>query len=488
MSVAKSERRHYDVIVVGSGSGATIVNNALYQGMQVAWVDKGPLGGTCLNVGCIPSKILIFPADRVMQIMEAGKLGVDAEIREIDFEAIMARMRRMVSQSRNDIREGLHTAPNLDFYEAEGHFLASEEHGREGQEMSDIPAMEVGDEVISAPNVIIASGARPRIPPIEGLDEVSYLTNENVLDLRERPESLTIIGGGYISVEYAHFFSAMGTRVTIMQRNDRLVPDEEPEVSELLEKKLSERMDVYTHTEVIEVAQVEDSIEGKPSISVVGRDRYDDERREVVTAEVMVAAGRRSNADLLRVENAGIETDERGYIKVNEYLETNVENVWALGDATGRHMFKHVANREASIVWHNFAHDHKVPMDYSAVPHAVFSHPQIASVGMTEAEAAAEHDILVGKAKYLDVAKGQAMMETDGFAKAIVERGSPQSHGGGKILGFHIIGPHAPILIQEVVNVMADDAPPGAVGQGMHIHPALPEVVVSALYNLREPR
>jgi dihydrolipoamide dehydrogenase len=201
----------------------------------------------------------------------------------------------------------------------------------------------------------------------------------------------------------------------------------------------------------------------------------------------MVAAGRRSNADLLRVENAGIATDERGYIKVNEYLETDVENVWALGDATGRHMFKHVANREASIVWHNFAHDHKVAMDYGAVPHAVFSHPQIASVGMTEAEAAAEHDLLVGEARYLDVAKGQAMMETDGFAKAIVQRGSSQSHGAGKILGFHIIGPHAPILIQEVVNAMADDAPPGAVGQGMHIHPALPEVVVSALYNLREP-
>ena len=473
--MAENEGRHYDLIVVGSGSGATIVDNALYQGMQVAWVDKGPLGGTCLNVGCIPSKILIFPADRVMQIREAEKLGVDAEITGIDFEAIMARMRRMVSQSRNHIREGLHRAPNLDFYEVEGHFLAPEERDRDGH------LLEVGGEVISAQNVVVASGARPLIPPIQGLDEVPYLTNENVLDLRERPESLTIIGGGYISVEYAHFFSAMGTRVTIMQRNDRLVPDEEPEISELLEKKLSERMDVYSHTEAVEVAQVQDGIR------VVGRDRQNDQRREVVTAEVMVAAGRRSNADLLRVENAGIATDERGYIKVNEYLETDVENVWALGDATGRHMFKHVANREASIVWHNFAHDHKVAMDYGVVPHAVFSHPQIASVGMTEAEAAAEHDLLVGEARYLDVVKGQAMMETDGFAKAIVQRGSSQSHGAGKILGFHIIGPHAPILIQEVVNAMADEAPPGAVGRGMHIHPALPEVVVSALYNLREP-
>jgi dihydrolipoamide dehydrogenase len=254
------------------------------------------------------------------------------------------------------------------------------------------------------------------------------------------------------------------------------VPDEEPEVSELLKQKLSERMEVYTQTEVVRVKEVDGGIR------VVGRECGGDERREVVAAELLVAAGRRSNADLLRAENAGIETDERGYIEVNEYLETSAENVWALGDATGEHMFKHVANREASIVWHNFAHDHRVPMDYAAVPHAVFSHPQIASVGLTAAQAAEDHDILVGTAKYLDVAKGQAMMETDGFAKAIVERES------GKILGFHIIGPYAPMLIQEVVDAMANDQPAGWVARGMHIHPAMPEVVVNALYSLREPR
>jgi dihydrolipoamide dehydrogenase len=376
----------------------------------------------------------------------------------------------MVSHSRNDIREGLHQAQNLDFYEVEGRFVAEDENQRDGY------TLKVGDEVISGRHVVIASGARPLVPDIEGLEDVPYLTNETVLDLRQRPESLLIVGGGYISAEYAHFFSAMGTRVTIVQRNDYLVPDEEREISKLLEKKLSERMEVHTHTEVVQMS------EDEAGIRVVGRDRHDEERRELVAEQVMVAAGRRSNADLLRVENVGIETDERDYIAVNEYLETNLENVWALGDATGRHMFKHVANREASIVWHNFAHDHRVPMDYSAVPHAVFSYPQIAAVGLTEAEAQEEgHDILVGKAKYLDVAKGQAMMETDGFAKAIVERGE------GKILGFHIIGPYAPILIQEVVDAMANDRPAGWVAQGMHIHPALPEVVVNALYNLREP-
>lgn len=462
--------REYDLIVIGSGSGATIVDNALYRGMRVAWVDRGPLGGTCLNVGCIPSKILIFPADRVMEILEAKKLGIDARIQNIDFQAIMARMRRMVSQSREDMRDGLHLAPNLDFYEVEGRFVGGSRDDDLGLKL------QVGDETISGRHVFIVSGARPFIPPIQGLDEVRYLTNESVLDLGERPESLAIIGGGYIAAEYGHFFAAMGTRVTIVQRNDYLVPDEEPEISELLEEKMSERMDIHTHSEVTEVKNEE------ARIAVIAHDVHDDEVREIVADHVMIAAGRKSNADLLQVENVGIETDGQGYIKVNEYLETNVEKVWALGDATGKHMFKHVANREASIAWHNLAHDHKVAVDYSAVPHAVFSHPQIASVGLTEAEALETSDILVGRAKYLDVAKGQAMMETDGFAKAIVERGS------GEILGFHIIGPYAPILIQEVVDAMANDRPVGSVGQGMHIHPALPEIVLRALYDLREPR
>ena len=461
-----TQTKAYDVIVVGSGSGATIVENALYQGLSVAWVDRGPLGGTCLNVGCIPSKILIFPADRVMEIREASRLGVEATVETIDFAAIMDRMRRMVGHSRDQIRQSLERdTPDLDFYETEAHFVGHH-------------TLQVDDTRIEGRHIFLVSGARPLIPSIEGLDEVDYLTNESVLGLTERPESLIIIGGGYISVEYSHFFAAMGTRVTILQRNERLVPEEEPDISRLLEEKLAERMDIYTSAEAVKIEPDEDGC------MVVAEDRSTGEQIDVRAERVMIAAGRRSNADLLQVKNAGIETDEAGYIQVNAYLQTNVERIWALGDATGGHMFKHVANREARIAWHNFAHDHQTPMDYSAVPHAVFSRPQIASVGLTEAQAQAggEFDILVGEAKYIDVAKGQAMMETDGFAKAIVERSE------GKILGFHLIGPYAPILIQAVVNVMANDGTVNEVGAGMHIHPALPEVVVSALYNLREPR
>ncbi|MGM0401762.1 MAG: FAD-dependent oxidoreductase, partial [Chloroflexota bacterium] len=337
--------KSYDVIVVGSGSGTRIVDSALGHGMHVALVDRGPLGGTCLTVGCIPSKELIFPADRVTEAREAEKLGVEADITHTDFEGLMERVRRGVREGQEKVRAGIEAAPNLDFYEMEGHFV--DEH-----------TLQVGDQRITSDNIFLVSGARPLIPPIEGIEDVSYLTNESVLELTERPKSLLIVGGGYIGAEYGHFFAAMGTRVTIIERNDRLMSREEPEISELLTTKMSERMDVHTGAEAAKVGEDEDGIH------VVCRNVRSGEEEIFNGERIMIAAGRKSNADLLQVENAGIETDERNYIKVNEYLETNVEGVWALGDATGEHMFKHVANREAAIVSNNFVHDHHAAMDY----------------------------------------------------------------------------------------------------------------------------
>jgi len=453
--------KEYDVIVIGSGSGTIIVDEALMEGLKVALVDKGPLGGTCLNVGCIPSKMLIYPADVIAEIQEAKKLGITAEIKNIDFNSIMDRMRRSVQEGQDHMRRGIRNSRNLDFYEAEGHFI--EDY-----------TMEVKKEKIRGQKIFIVAGAKPSIPPIKGIDKVDYLTNESVLRLNKRPRSMVIVGGGYIAAEYGHFFAAMGTKVTIAQRNIRLIPDEEPEISELLKREMGKRMDIYTNTEVIKVERKGDNA------IVVGMDRDTGGERSFEAEKVLVATGRTSNADLLKVENTGVETDERGFIKVNEYLETNRENIWALGDIIGKEMFRHVANREAGLAWHNSMHEHRVKMDYLAAPHAVFSHPQIASVGLTEEQAKKNYRILVGKAKYSDVAKGEAMMEEEGFAKAIVERDS------GKILGFHIIGPEAPTLIQEVINAMANGEDIWSINQGMHIHPALPELIQATLQNLTE--
>jgi len=451
----------YDVIVIGSGSGGEIVDAAISHGMKVAWVDKGPLGGTCLNVGCIPSKILIHPADRIMEILEAKKLGITAEIKDIDFHAIMERVQQPIQVSREGMEKGIQHAENLDYYKGEGHFIKDY-------------TLEILGKEIQGEKIFLSSGARPFIPSIKGLDSVPYLTNENVFSLSEKPTSMVIIGGGYIAVEFAHFFSAVGTKVTMFQRGNRLIPNAEPEISEVLQKQLMKRMQIYLNTEVLEVQKQGNSVTVKGKNSMTGKEI-------VVSAEkIFVAAGRKSNADLLKVENTGVRTNAQGYIVVNEYLETSKQNIWAFGDAIGKAMFKHVANEEAIVAWRNAFHDQKTKMDYHAIPYAVFTYPEIAAVGMTEEEAKKNNTIIVGTARYSDVAKGEAMMEYDGFAKAIIDKQN------GKILGFHIIGPYAPMLIQEVINAMALGGDISLITHGMHIHPALSELILRTLGNLNE--
>ncbi|MGD2200784.1 MAG: dihydrolipoyl dehydrogenase [Candidatus Bathyarchaeota archaeon] len=451
---------HFDVLVIGSGSGGTIVQAALYNGMKVAYVEKGPLGGTCLNRGCIPSKMVIYPADVINQIRHAERLGIKVDIEEIDFGYIMERMRRSIEEDRRHMEEGIDQIEGLTFFHEQGEFV--------GDYM-----MDVGGETIKAENIFIASGARPNIPPIRGLERVEYLTSENVWGLTEAPESMVIVGGGLVAVEMAHFFSSVGVNVTILSRSPRLIKQSEPEISYLLEKSLVRRMSVYTGIEAGEVSN------GDGTVVVAAMDKEGEEH--TFEAETLfIAAGRRSNADLLKPERTGVELDDRGFIEVDEYYRTTKERIWSFGDAIGRAMFRHVANKEAELVWYAFSHGHRQTLDYSKVPYAVFSWPQVGSVGLTEREALDQgYDVLVGTYNYADTAKGMAMVEEEGFVKVVVEG------QGSRILGAHIIGPYAPILVQEVTNVMyCQGGTARTIQDTMHIHPALPEVVQRAFYNL----
>lgn len=450
----------YDAIVIGAGDvGLGIAFKAASDGLSVALVEKGNVGGTCINVGCVPSKTLIYSADRVAEIKGSGKLGIQAEITNIDFPAIMQRIKRAVESGRNSIMEAIKDTEHLDFFHGEGHFVRDR-------------TLEVNGEKIKGKKIFIAAGARPIIPSIQGSENVAFLTNENILELEKSPESLLIIGGGYVAVEYGHFFAAMGTRVTMVQRNERLLPKEEPEVSDLLMKEMGRRMEIHTNAEVREV------IQGGDGCTVVTADRSTGTRRTITTERIMVATGRRANADLLRVEDTGVETDGANFIKVNNYLQTNKKDIWALGDIIGKQMFTHAGDREAELAWHNATHKKKRKMDFSAVPHAVFTYPQIASIGLTEEQARKEHEVLVGKAKYADTVMGSAMGEEEGFAKAVVERNTK------KILGFHIIGPGASVLIQEVVNAVAHRSDISYITGSMHIFPALSELVPQTLNSL----
>jgi mycothione reductase len=453
----------YDLLIIGSGSGMMIVSAAADMGMKTALVELGPIGGTCLNRGCIPSKMLIYPADVVATIQEAEKFGINAKIDSIDFKKIMQRMRNLIAEDSENEAKGFEFYPNIKWYKNVGEFVSDY-------------TMKVGDQKIKAEKIFIVSGARPAIPPIKGLEKVNYLTSDTLLNLEERPKDMIIIGGGYVAVEYAHFFSSIGTRVTIVEKLPRLLSGEEQEISELLMEEMQKRMDIFVNHQVVEVS------ENKGIKTVIAKNLSDGESRKFSAEALLVAVGRVPNSDILKPEKTGVKVDERGFIKVNEYLETSKKNIWAFGDSIGKKMFKHVANYEAEIVWHNAFHDHKAKMDYSAVPHAVFTHPQVASVGMSVAEAKQkDHKILVGRAFYKDTTMGFAMGESRGFVKVIVEKET------GKILGAHIIGPHASILIQEIVNAMVSgDGNLQMITDSMHIHPAMPEVVQRAFEKLSE--
>ena len=379
----------------------------------------------------------------------------------------MERMRALIYSDIDMIRQGLSSSNNIDYYHAVAEFVAPY-------------TLRVGGDTITAKMIFLCTGSKPMIPPVNGLEKVGYHTSDTILEMNRLPESIAVIGGGYIAAEYGHFLSAMGSKVTIIGRNPQFLPEEEPEVSALAKRELGKYMTIITNHEV---HQAEKALMGKKKLIAVNRENSE---KTVITAEeILVAAGRGSNTNILHPEKGGIETDNRGWIVVNEYLETSQTNVWALGDANGKYPFKHKANYESLVVYYNAILKRRVKVDYHAVPHAVFTYPEIASVGVGEKEAIEKNGkdkVLIGIKRYQDTAKGEAMGVKDYFVKVIVEQGTM------KILGAHIIGPYASVLIQEIVNLMytlEQSAEP--IISGMHIHPALSEVVERAFHSLMVP-
>jgi len=453
--------KRYDLVVVGSGAGMNVAGAAVSRGLRVAVVDNGPLGGTCLNRGCIPSKVLLYPADVIRMAQEAKAIGVDVSIDNVDFQLIMARVWKIVLDGRREMEQGVASTENLDFYNVDATFV------------SDF-TIRAGRRKIRGDTIVIASGARPLVPQMDGIEETGFLTSATVFDLTQPPESLLIVGGGYIAAEFAHFFSAIGTQATLVGRNARLVPQEEPEISQVLGERLSRYCEVHTNHEAVAAR-----VEGDRKI-VTARNRLDGHLREFAAHEILIAAGRRSNADILQPQKSGVDTDEHGWIRVDPHLQTTQPGIWALGDALGKNMFRHNANYQADVVWRNAFTEHKHALEDHAVPHAVFTHPEIASVGLTQAEAMQNHRVYVGASRYEDTAKGFALGEENGFVKVVVEADT------GRILGAHAIGPQASLLVQHLVYLMnTDDQSYTPLARAQTIHPALSEVVIRAFGNLQ---
>jgi len=451
--------KEYGLIVVGSGAGMNVIDTALAHGHRVALVEEGPMGGTCLNRGCIPSKVLIHAADVIRETEMAERIGVKHKLEKVDYGALKKRMWDIVLSGRHEMEDAVKASLEVDYYPMIGKFVGDY-------------TMQVGPETIKAPRIVLATGARASIPAIPGLDKVKFHTYRTIFDVETQPESIIIVGGGYIGCEFAHFFSAIGTKVSLLGRNPELLPDEEPETRALVKKRLSQHSNV--HTGVVDLR-----VEGKEGDILVSVKDAQGEH-SVQGQMLLVAAGVRPNTDWYNPGATGVKTDRDGWIMVNEYLETSKPNIYSLGDALGRNMFRHTANYESAIVRTNLFGERRTTVDLHAVPHAVFTDPQVGAVGMTEAEAKGNTKVMVGMAKFHDSAMGYAFGDLDAFVKVIVE------YPTGRVLGGTVAGPQASTLVQQIVILMnAENQTYGPLARSQVIHPTLSESIASAYGNLR---
>ncbi|HZT34597.1 MAG TPA: FAD-dependent oxidoreductase, partial [Nitrososphaera sp.] len=322
--------------------------------------------------------------------------------------------------------------------------------------------------------ILIASGTRPAIPHIPGLEGTGIITSDEALRLKEQPRVLTIIGGGFIAAELGHFFGALGTKVNIVQKSHLLLPHEDLEIAAKFTELFKSKYNVYVNSTV---ESVERDASGIFRVSI--REKVATEVRMLESDQLLVAAGRTPNSDLLDIAKSGVKTDAKGFVIVDEYLQTSVKGIFALGDVVGRYQFKHAANQEARYAFNNIVKpEAMVPVDYTAMPHAVFSSPQVAGVGSTEEELKAG-GVAYKKSiyRYADTAMGHALEDREGFVKLLV---SDEHQDHGAILGCHILGSEAAILIHEVLVAMKAGLTAYDLGKVIHIHPALSEVVSRA--------
>ncbi len=456
---------HYDLCVIGTGSGNSIVDDR-FAGLSVAMLDDGVrFGGTCLNVGCIPTKMFVLPADAARTPGEAARLGVHLDPATADWPAIRDRIFGRIDPISTGGEAYRAHAPNVTLHRSTGRFVAPK-------------TLEVDGDTLTADQFVIAAGSRPAIPAIDGLADAFARgrahTSDTIMRLDELPSSLVILGSGFIAAEFAHVFSAFGTRVTICARSGVMLRQEDADIS----RRYTEAVHDYaTFVGGFQADQVETHAGG---VRLHGTSPAGDTCS--LDAEILlVATGRIPNADRLAVGNAGVETNAAGRVVVDDFQRTTADGVWALGDVCGPWQLKHVANHEARVVQHNLLHpDDLVMANHHAVPHAVFGHPQVAAVGLTEDQSRASgRDIAVAVQPYGTTAYGWALEDTTSVAKVVADRAT------GEILGGHVIGPHASTLIQPLIQAMATGLDAATMARGQYwIHPALTEVVENALLAL----
>ena len=464
--------KKFDLIVIGSGSGLDVANAAATEkGFKVAIIEKDKLGGTCLNRGCIPSKLLIHSADIIEIIKKADVFGITVKDYRIDFQQIVNRVNKIVNTDSNEIKKGLQASKNPQLFLQECKFIGEKK------------ILIANDKIITSDTILIASGTRPNIPNIKGLKNVEYITSNEALSLKQQPKSLTIIGGGYIACELAHFFGSLGTKINIIQRNDLLIPNEDIDISTRVTDIFSKKYNIYLgyNAELVFYdSKDKNGLNKTKIINVIAKNKFGNYVK-VSSDQLLIAIGRIPNSDLLSIEKSGVKINERGFIVVDEYLETNIKGIFALGDVVGKYQFKHNANNEAQYAYNNIVHPNKkIPVNYTAMPHAIFTNPQIAAVGYTEQQLTKEK-IEYEKSiyPYIQTGMGQVIEDKEGFVKFLIDKRNRT------ILGCHIMGTDASILIHEVLVAMRigkDEGKIDNITRTIHIHPSLSEVISKAAY------
>jgi mycothione reductase len=455
---------HFDIAIIGTGSGNSILDER-YADKRIAICEQGVFGGTCLNVGCIPTKMFVYAADVAHTVRESARFGVDAHIDGVRWPDVVSRVFGRIDPIAVGGENYRRSAPNVTVYASHTRFAG---RSAEGFRLR----TDAGAE-FTAERVVIAAGSRAMVPEVIADSGVEFHTSDTIMRIPDLPEHLVIVGGGFIAAEFAHVFSALGSRVTVVIRGAAMLSHCDEEIRDRFADIAITKWDIHSNRTPAEVRRDGAEI-------VIGLSDGSSVRGDVL----LVATGRIPNGDLLDAESVGVALDGSRVV-VDEYQRTSTPGIFALGDVSSRYQLKHVANHEARVVQHNLLQDwedtaNMVASDHRYVPAAIFTEPQIAAVGLTEKQAlAAGFDINVKVQDYADVAYGWAMEDTTGIAKIIAERGT------GAILGAHIMGYQASTLIQPLIQAMSFGLTAYDMARGQYwIHPALPEVIENALLGL----